>query len=121
MEEFEVVLEILNDDIMHKIVMVSRNKSERQRRQQVLRLLLYSHLKEVFASDDLVNHLSERIDILKNLGFRKLPNAEEIEKWKKDFDYEAQQVLDIVLSRYLQLKESEWTVLDPIPMIEIVP
>ena len=108
MEEQEVVLDVLNEDTLQKIVVVARNKSDNYRRPLVLRLLLYSYLKEVFTSDDLVDHLKERRDVLKNLGFNKLPNPEKIEKWKQDFDYEIQQVLDIVLNKYIQLKESEW-------------
>ncbi len=119
MNDYEVVLNLIDESLMNHIVRVSEAKDETGRK-QALRLLLYSYLKEVFSSHDLINHLKKRRNILKKLGVEGLPEPEKIEKWKKDFDYEIQQILGIAFKRYVQLSETEWDIIDPVPHVEIV-
>ena len=87
---------------------------------RIIRLLLYAVLMEIFSTRKLVKHLKKRKKVWKGLGFKKMPSKRSIDEWKKKYEQELSQVIRLVGNKYLQLNESEWTILDstPIPDFE---
>jgi len=82
----------------------------------VLRLLLYSVLAEVFSTRKLVKHLQKRSGVLKKLGFAKLPVRRTIDAWFAKYEALLDEVIRVAGDRYLQLSESDWTLLDSTPI-----
>lgn len=118
MEALDVVIEVLHKNVTNEIVVVVRRGPKGYGLLLKLRILLYAILKEIFSTRELVKHLKKRRYILKRLGFKTLPHKRTIDRWKKAVDYELQQVITITGNRYLQLSESEWTILDSTPLVD---
>lgn len=83
---------------------------------RIIRLLLYAVLMEIFSTRKLIKHLKKRKSVWRGLGFKKMPSKRSIDEWKKKYDKELCQVIRLVGDRYLQLKKSEWTILDSTPI-----
>ena len=111
-------------DIVKTVVYKSITKKvERKRRWpkgygllRIIRLLLYAVLMEIFSTRKLVKHLKKRKKVWKGLGFKKMPSKRSIDEWKKKYEKELSQVIKLAGNRYLQLNESEWTILDSTPI-----
>lgn len=82
----------------------------------VLRLLLYSVLAEIFSTRQLVKHLKKNPRIREKLGFKKVPTRRTIDGWFQKYDGVLDQLIKLVGDYYLQLNESEWTILDSTPI-----
>ena len=118
MQALDVVKEVLNKNITEKIVVVIRRGPKGYELLLRLRILLYALLMEIFETRDLARHLKKYPHIWKRLGFKTKPSRASIDRWKKDLDYELQQVITLAGDNYLQLRESEWTILDSTPIID---
>lgn len=118
MEALDVVLEVLHKNITKQIVTVVRKGRKGYVLVLRLRLLLYATLMEIFFTRELVKHLKKRPHVWKKLGFKICPSKRSIDRWKKAVDYELQQVVTLAGNRYLQLNQSEWTILDSTPLID---
>ena len=111
-------------DIVKTVVYKSiTQKVERKRRcpkgyglLRIIRLLLYAVLMEIFSTRKLVKHLKKRKKVWKGLGFKKMPSKRSIDEWKKKYEKELSQVIKLAGNRYLQLNESQWTILDSTPI-----
>lgn len=118
MEALDVVLAVLHKNIADEIAIAVRRGPKGYGLVLKLRLLLYATLMEIFSTRKLVKHLKKRSRVLKWLGFKAMPNKRTIDRWKKAIDYELQQVITLAGDRYLQLNESEWTILDSTPLVD---
>lgn len=118
MEALDIVKQLLHKNITNEIAVIVKRGPKGYGLLLKLRLLLYATLKEVFSTRKLIKHLKKRPKILKQLGFKKLPHKRTIDRWKHAVDYELQQVITITGDRYLQLSESEWTILDSTPLVD---
>lgn len=111
-------------DIVKTVVYKSiTQKVERKRRGprghgllRIIRLLLYAVLMEIFSTRKLIKHLKKRKKVWKGLGFKKMPSRRSIDEWKKKYERELSQVIKLAGDKYLQLNESEWTILDSTPI-----
>jgi hypothetical protein len=113
-----VVLNLLNKNVVEKVSEKKRRGPKGYKLLLRLRLLLYAVLKELFETRNLIRHLRQNPNILRNLGFSKMPSRKTIRRWKKKHDFELGQVIRLVGDSYLQLNESEWTILDSTPIID---
>jgi len=118
MEAQDVVLRLLHKNITAEIIVKVKSGPKGYGLLLKLRLLLYAMLIEIFSTRKLLNHLKKRPFILDNLGFQTLPNKRTIDRWKKAMDYELQQAITLAGDRYLQLSESEWTIIDSTPLVD---
>ncbi len=118
MEALDVVLCVLHKNVSNEIVVGIRPGPEGYGLMLKLRLLLYAILMEIFSTRKLIKHLKKRSLVLKCLGFKKCPHKRTVDRWKKMVDYELQQAITLVGNRYLQLSESEWTLLDSTPLVD---
>ena len=62
--------------------------------------------------------MRKRKCVLRRLGFKTLPDKRTPDRWKHTHDYELQQAITLAGNRYLQISESEWTILDSTSLIE---
>src|SRR3989338_3622286 len=115
MQTVNVVLGVLNKNVVSKI--------EKQRRGPeghglliILRLMLYAVLAEIFSTRKLVKHLRKRPKVLRNLGFLNLPDRRSIDRWNGRYEDVLDELIKLTGDRYLQLNESEWTLLDSTPI-----
>ena len=118
MEALDVVLQVLHKNFSNLIVVPLRPGPVGYGLLLKLRLLLYAMLAEIFSTRKLRKHLQKRRHILRRLGFKTLPDKRTIDRWKHKHDYELQQAVTLVGDRYLQLSESEWTVMDSTPLVD---
>lgn len=118
MEALDVVLALLHKSVAHEIVVQVKRGPKGYGLVLKLRILLYATLIEVFSTRKLVKHLKKRCSVLRRLGFSTMPDKRTIDRWKKTVDYELQQVITFAGDRYLQLSESEWTILDSTPLVD---
>lgn len=118
MQAIDVVRETINKKIAEKIVVVLRRGPKGYSLMLRLRILLYGILKEFFQTRDLIRHLKKRPKVWKKLGFKTRPSRSSIDRWKKDLEYELEQVIVMVGNNYMQLNESEWTILDSTPIVD---
>jgi hypothetical protein len=82
----------------------------------IFRLLAYSVLKEIFTTRRLVKHLRKNPHVLMKFGFKKMPCRRTIDSWFVKYDSVLDRLIKIVGDTYLQLNESEWTILDSTPI-----
>lgn len=115
MQTVNVVLSVLNKNIVKQIG-YTRRGPKGYGLQKILRLLLYSVLAEVFSTRQLIKHLRKNPKILRKLGFTKLPVRRAIDGWFEKYDFLLSQVIGLTGDQYLQLNESEWTILDSTPI-----
>jgi hypothetical protein len=118
MEAQDVVLRVLHKNITDEIAVIVKRGPKGYGLLLKLRLLLYGTLKEIFSTRKTIKHLKKRPYIWKKLGFKSMPSKRTIDRWKHAVDYELQQVITITGNRYLQLSESEWTILDSTPLVD---
>src|SRR3989338_571973 len=83
---------------------------------RIKKLLLYSVLNEIFSTGKMGKQRKKRKKVWKGLGFKKMPSKRSIDEWKKKYEQELSQVIRLVGNKYLQLNESEWTILDSTPI-----
>jgi len=115
LEALDVVLNVLHKNVTDKIVSKRRGPKGYGNNLK-LRLLLYAILVEMFSTRMLIKHLNKRQKILFKLGFTRVPNKRTIDRWKKKLDRELEQTITLVGDHYLQLNNSEWTILDSTPL-----
>ena len=118
MKTIDVVTHLINKNIVTKIVIKERRGPKGYPLYLRLRLLLFSILMEIFETRKLVRYLKKRKSIIKKLGFENMPSRRTIDRWKKDLQYELEQLIKIVGDNYIQLNNSEWTLLDSTPIID---
>lgn len=118
MQAIDVIKEVLNKKITEKIVIVIRRGPKGYPLLLRLSILLYGMLKEIFETRDLIRHLKKHPRVWNMLGFKTRPSRSSIDRWKKDLEYELEQVIVMVGDNYVQLNESEWTVLDSTPIVD---
>lgn len=118
MEALDVVKAVLHKNVTDEIVVAIRRGPKGYGLLLKLRLLLYATLKEMFSTRKLMKHLKKRRHILKQLGFKKMPDKRTIDRWKTSVAYELEQVIIITGDRYLRLNKSEWTIMDSTPMVD---
>lgn len=118
MEALDVVLGLLHKNFAKEIVVRVRPGPVGYGLLLKLRLLLYAMLMEVFSTRKLAKHLRKRKYVLRRLGFKTLPDKRTLDRWKHKHDYELQQAITLAGNRYLQISESEWTILDSTPMVD---
>lgn len=116
MEALDVVLMVLHKNVTDELVVQVKRGVKGHGLLLRLRLLLYGTLIEIFSTRKLVKHLQKRPYVWKRLGFKNRPSKRSIDRWKKAVDYELQQVITLAGDRYLQLNESEWTIMDSTPL-----
>lgn len=115
MQTVNVVLCVLNKGTVEQVG-YTRRGPEGYGLTLVLRLLLYAVLEEIFSTRKLLKHLRKRPQVLKRLGFKQLPSRRTIDAWQQKYDFLLGQVIKLVGDRYLQLNQSEWTLLDSTPI-----
>lgn len=118
MQALDIVMEVLNKNVLEKITENSRRGPKGYKLLLRLRILLYAVLMEIFETRNLVRHLKKKPYVWKRLGFAKMPSKRSLDRWKKKHDFELGQTIKLTGNRYLQLKESEWTILDSTPIID---
>lgn len=116
MEALDVVRKVVNKNVAEKIVVRVKRGPKGYPLFLRLRLLLYALLIEYFSTRELIKHVKKRKNVLTWLGFKTCPDRRTVDRWKESLDYELQQVITIVGNDYLQLNESEWTILDSTPI-----
>jgi len=115
MQTVDVVLGVLNKSVVAELGYVRRGPKG-YGLLLVLRLLLYSVLAEVFSTRKLVKHLKKRSKVWKKLGFTRLPNRRTLDRWQEKHASVLDKLIRITGDTYLQLNESEWTLLDSTPI-----
>lgn len=118
MNAIEVVKNTINKNVAEKIVIVVRRGPKGYSLYLRLRILLYAMLMEIFETRNLVRHLKKNPYIIMKLGFKKMPSKRTLDRWKQKHEYEFEQVIEIVGDRYIQLSESEWTIIDSTPIVD---
>jgi hypothetical protein len=111
----DVVLGVLNKSVVAQ-VLYKRTGPEGYGLLLILRLLLYSVLGEIFSTRKLLKHLRKRPKVWKKLGFKKLPCKRSIDSWFQKYDFVLDKLIQLTGDRYLQINESEWTILDSTPI-----
>lgn len=81
-----------------------------------MRLLLYGHLKGYLTTRKLIKHLRKHTKVLKRIGFKTIPNRRTIDRWKKKLANHLSKIIKAAGNEYLQLRGSEWTILDSTPL-----
>lgn len=115
MQTVDVVLGVLNKIIVAKVSYIRRGPKG-YGLLLILRILLYAVLAEIFSTRKLVKHLRKNKNVLRQLGFKKLPTRKSIDGWKEKYDFLLDKIIHLTGDRYLQLNESEWTILDSTPI-----
>jgi len=115
MQTVDVVLGVVNKRLVKQVSYV-RKGPKGYGLLLVLRVILYSVLAEVFSTRKLVKHLKKRPRVWKKLGFAKLPVRRTFDAWFEKYDFLLDTVIRLTGDRYLQLSESEWTILDSTPI-----
>ncbi len=115
MQTVSVVLGVLNKSVVGKLN-YNRRGPKGYGLVRILRILLYSVLAEIFSTRLLIKHLKKRPMVWKKLGFRSIPSRRSIDDWFKKYDFLLDKIIHIVGDYYLQLNESEWTILDSTPI-----
>ena len=118
MQALEVVIELLDKNIVEKVTEKTRRGPRGYKLLLRLRLLLYAVLIEVFETRNLVRHFEKKSFVVTKLGFKNMPSRRTMDRWKKKHDFELGQLIKLAGDKYLQLNESEWTVLDSTPLID---
>ncbi len=118
MQALEVVIEVLNKNIVEKVSEKTRRGPKGYKLLLRLRLLLYAVLIEVFETRNLARHFEQKSFALAKLGFKKMPSRRTMDRWKKKHDFVLGQIIRLLGDKYLQLNESEWTVLDSTPLVD---
>ena len=115
MQTVNVVLGVLNKITVAKLNYV-RKGPKGYGLLLILRLLLYSVLAEIFSTRKLIKHLKKRKKIWKKLGFKKIPSRRCIDNWFQKYESLLDKLIRMTGDKYLQLNESEWTLLDSTPI-----
>ena len=115
MQTVNVVLGVLNKNIVSQFEK-RRSGPKGYGLLCILKLLLYSVLAEIFSTRRLDKHLKKRRKVLKALGFSGLPDRRTLDRWNGKYDDMLDDLIKLVGDRYLQLNESEWTILDSTPI-----
>jgi hypothetical protein len=115
MQTVDVVMSVLKIGIVNKVGVVRRGPKG-YGLLAILRLLLYGVLAEKLSSRTLLFHLRKKPRIWKRLKLSKIPCRRTLDAWSEQYDFLLGQVIKLVGDRYLQLKESEWTILDSTPI-----
>jgi len=115
MQTVNVVLGVLNKNVVSQIEK-QRTGPEGYGLLLILRLLLYSVLAEIFSTRKLIKHLKKRPKVLRKLGFPSLPDRRSIDRWNGRHDGIINELIKLTGNRYLQLSESQWTLLDSTPI-----
>lgn len=115
MQTISVVLNVINKSTA-KQVWYLRRGPKGYGLLLILRLLLYSVLKEIFSTRKLIKHLKKRPNVWKKLGFKEIPCRRTLDGWFEKYDFILDRLIKLVGDRYLQLNESEWTILDSTPI-----
>ncbi|MFH1645245.1 MAG: transposase [Candidatus Omnitrophota bacterium] len=115
MQTVDVVLGVINKSTVKKLNLIRRGPKG-YGLLLILRLLLYSVLKEIFSTRELVKHLKKRRRVWKKLGFNKIPCRRSMDDWFQKYDCVLDKLIKITGDKYLQLNESEWTLLDSTPI-----
>lgn len=118
MQALSIVLELLNKNIVEKVTEKPRRGPKGYKLLLRLRILLYAVLVEIFETRNLVRHLIKRPYVWKKLGFKQMPSKRTLDRWKKKHDFELGQAIRLIGDKYLQLNESEWTILDSTPIVD---
>ena len=116
MESLDIVKEVLTDKFIASIEIPVRPGPEGYELVLRLRLLLYAHLKGYFSSRKIRKHLIKNPKVLKQLGFKTLPNKRTIDRWKKKLVNVMSQIIRLAGNNYLKLRGSEWTIVDSTPL-----
>jgi hypothetical protein len=115
MQTVDVVLGVLNKSCVAKVDYVRRGPKG-YGLLVIMRLLLYSVLAEIFSTRLLVKHLKKHPRVWKRLGFKRIPSRRSLDGWFQKYDGVLDKLIRIVGDKYLQLNESEWTILDSTPI-----
>ena len=83
MEALDIVKEVLTDKLIAGIELPIHSGPRGYLLILRLRLLLYGHLKGYLSTRKLRRHLKKHPEVLKQLGFKTLPNRRTIDRWKK--------------------------------------
>lgn len=118
MEALDVVNEVLTDKSIAQIKIDLRPGPKGYALLLRLRLLLYGHLKSYFSTRKLKKHLQKYHSVLRQLGFKNLPDRRTIYRWKHQLNSELEQIVRLTGDKYLQTKLSEWTILDSTPLVD---
>jgi len=115
MQTVDVVLGVLNKSCVAKLNFVRRGPKG-YGLLAITRLLLYSVLAEIFSTRKLKKHLLKNPSLLKKLGFTNLPDRRSIDRWQERYESILDNLIKIIGDQYLQLNESEWTLIDSTPI-----
>ena len=115
MQTVDVVLGVLNKSCVKQVEFI-RSGPKGYGLMLIIRLLLYSILAEIFSTRKLIKHFKKRPNLLKKLGFAKLPDRRSIDRWQQNYESVLDKFIKITGDYYLQLNESEWTILDSTPI-----
>lgn len=115
MQTIDVVLSIVKKDLISEID-YHRPGPRGYGLILIFRLLLYSVLAEKWSTRYLLKHLRKHSQVWKKLGFSSIPSRRSIDNWSKKYDRELEKFIRIVGDNYLQLSESDWTILDSTPI-----
>lgn len=115
MQTIDVVLKVINKTTVAQVWYLRRGPKG-YGLLLIFRLLIYSVLKEIFSTRRLMKHLRKRPHVWRKLGFKKMPCRRTVDGWFMKYDFILDRLIKIAGDRYLQLNESEWTILDSTPI-----
>lgn len=116
MEALNIVKEVLTNKLIACLELPSHSGPKGYPLILRLRLLLYGHLKGYLSTRKLRRHLKKHPEVLKQLGFKTLPNRRTIDRWKRKLAKLMPQLVRKTGSIYLQQRGSEWTIVDSTPL-----
>lgn len=116
MEALNVVLDLLTKKLIGKIKFCKRRGPKGYGFLSIVRTLLYCTLRELFSSRKALFYFEKNPKIAKKLKLFPLPNRRTLDRWKKKYSVELEQIIALAGDLYLQLMKSEWTILDSTPL-----
>ena len=83
----------------------------------VTRTLLYAVMEEVFSTRKLHRRLGKKPWVAQKLGLPRCPDKRTLDRWKRRYWHELEQLVTLLGDRYLILQRGrEWTILDSTPL-----
>jgi hypothetical protein len=116
MEALNIVKEVLTDKLIACLELPIHSGPKGYDIILRMRLLLYGHLKGYLSTRKLRKHLKKHPEVLRQLGFKTLPNRRTIDRWKKKLAEFMPKLIHRTGNSYLQQRGSEWTILDSTPL-----
>jgi hypothetical protein len=112
MEALDIVKEVLDDKLIVCLELPVHSGPEGYPIILRMKLLLYGHLKGYLTTRKLKKHVMKHPEILKQLGFKTIPDRRTIDRWKIKLANYLSKIIKMIGNIYLQLRGSTWTIID---------